>query len=298
METITDRVSSITSVNLNNISLPRSIKLELSEICNHNCKYCVVPKHQYRKIFMSSDIFMASIEEMNRLGIKELGLFHMGEGTLHPELLEMVDYARRRSKDFEMFITTNGTAMLQLKGLVDRNIKSIKFSLNGYDRDSHLEATGVDDFELVMNNLEALVAYRNYIGSKTQISASSIYYNSKKQNIFADKVSRVVDKFYYTQLYNHAGKVDGKPVQLTNDIKILPNLCSKPCFGLFNLGHIKVDGAINMCRFGVDEEFNIGYIENGFDKAWFSEKAQEIRKRHLEDRIETCKQCLNFLNKA
>lgn len=300
MSNLRERVESIIKVDEKSIKLPRSVKLEMSGICNHKCPFCVVPKQDTNSYpFMSSETFNMSVSEMYRLKIKELGLFHMGEGTLHPELLTMVEYAKKSFDNFfEMFITTNGTSLSQLKGLVAYNIKSIKFSLNGFDKESHKKQAGVNDYDLIMGNLEALIKYRNEINSTTQISASSIYYNKPEQDEFSKKVSELVDNFYYTQLYNHAGKVDNKPVRLTEDIRILPGLNSKPCYGLFNLGHIKVNGIVNMCRFGVDDEFNLGHISEGLDKLWFSEKAQEIRRKHLEDKIETCNECLNFINKA
>ena len=44
----------------------------------------------------------------------------------------------------------------------------------------------------------------------------------------------------------------------------------------------------------MDHEFDIGHIDDGFEKCWFGEKAQEIRRKHLGDQIETCNKCLGL----
>jgi len=293
---IKERIDTISHyVDIDNIKLPRSVKLELTAICNHKCIYCSLPKLQETLPikFMTIDLYKRAVDNLESLKIQELGLFHMGEGTLHPQFNDLVKYASNK-KCFEIFITTNGTKLDALKYCVEQNIKSIKFSLNGYNKKVHKEVTGIDDFESVISNLKELIAYRNFIRSKTEISASSIYYDNLEQEEFARKIADIADTFYMTQIYNHAGKVDNNFIELKNSPYLIMNMCNKPCYGLFTLGHIKVDGTINMCRFGMDHEFDIGHINEGFDKVWFGSKANEIRKKHLEDQIKTCNKCLGL----
>ncbi len=277
------------------VRLPRSVKLELAAVCNHNCVYCSVPKLQagLPVKFMDVDLFKKCVDELYDLKIRELGLFHMGEGTLHPKFKELVKYAADKNW-FDIFITTNGTQLEMLKYCVEQNIKSIKFSLNGYSRKVHKEATGKDDFSRIIKNLKDLVEYRNKIGADTEISASSIYYNVPEQDKFAEKISGIADTFYMTQIYNHAGKVDNSFIELKDSPYLILNMCDKPCYSFYTLGHIKVDGTINICRFGMDHEFDIGHINDGFMECWFGEKARDIRARAKKDQIETCNKCLGL----
>ena len=98
-----------------------------------------------------------------------------------------------------------------------------------------------------------------------------------------------------TQIYNHAGKVDNSFIELKDSPYLILNMCDKPCYSFYTLGHIKVDGTINICRFGMDHEFDIGHINDGFMECWFGEKARDIRARAKKDQIETCNKCLIFL---
>lgn len=292
---IISRISNVAyNININDIGMPTSMKLELSSICNHKCSYCIVPSLKIKEKYMSEKIFYKALEEAKKNHFKEIGLFHMGEGTLHPQFCKFVEQI---PNTFDIFITTNGTQLDKLKYLVERNIRSIKISLNGYNREIHKKNTGVDTFDLVINNLKEIIKYRNEISSTTQISASSIFYNCKEQNEFVDKIEKIVDSYYYTQIYNQANKVDNKFIKLTDDKHIMKNTMNLPCFGLYNLCHIKVNGDVNLCRFGVDNEFTIGNIMNSsLDDIWFSKKAQTLRDKSTKGCLETCNKCVGISN--
>lgn len=296
MSSIVERVSSISTVESTvDIALPRSIKIELAAICNHKCVYCSVPINFPKKKFIDWQTFTAATDQAAKYSIKELGLFHMGEGTLHPRFNDCVDYVVDNYPKIGVFLTTNGTKIDAIKYCISKNIKSIKFSLNGFDQQSHLQATGVDDFDFVINNLTAAVQYRNAIKSTTEISASSIFANQAQQDIFAQKVAKIADAYYQTEIYNHAGQVNVKFVNLDHRPTIIEGLCKKPCFGLYNLVHIKVDGSINLCRFGNDQRFVVGNIlRDDLKSVWTGDLANKIRQDHLNDKNLICNKCLQL----
>lgn len=295
MTTIVDRIKSMTEVDVNHIQLPKSVRLELSAVCNHKCNYCVVPTLKVPTKFMSKDVFCKCLEEIMRLNIQEIGISHMGEATLHPKFKELINLI---PTDIKTFITTNGTNLDALKYLVEKNINSIKFSLNGYSRETHKKIIGVDTFDTVINNLKELIQYRNEIKSSTQISASSICYEIDEQDKFVNDVKKIVDCFYYTQLFNHAGKVNNSPIKYKK-YNYLDNLCRLPCYGLYNMCHIKSNGDINICRWGVDSEFVIGNILNDkLDDVWFSDKANKLREESSNRCNNTCNKCVEIVNKS
>lgn len=297
-ETIVDRVSQIAhNIDTNEVKLPQSIKIELSSICNHKCSYCIVPKLHLNQYFMDFNVLKVVVEEAKRLNITEMGLFHMGEGTLHPLFTNYIDYIQTTYPQCKLFITTNGTKEEPLLYAIKKGVNSIKISLNGYNNESHREITGVDTFGIIIDNLKKMVEYRNKINSPTQISASSIFYNNEEQDTFANQLDSIVDKHYYTQIYNHASKVNNQFINLNDNPKIIHNLCSLPCFGLYNLCHVKINGDINLCRFGIDDEFVVGNIlSDTLDNIWFSKKANNIRHKSLNKMIETCNRCVGISN--
>lgn len=294
MDSIIKRVNNITNVDINKQTFPTSMKLEMSGICNHKCSYCVVPTLKDAPKFMPEGVFYRSLSQAEEIGIKEIGLFHMGEGTLHPKFCNLLENI---SSKFNVFLTTNGTQLNQLEYCIEYGIKSLKFSLNGYNREIHKQVTGVDTFDLIINNLKKIVKYRDELHSPTEISASSIYYNTPEQDKFVEEISKIVDNFYFTEIFNHASKVKNKYIELSNDPRIITSLCQIPCYGLYNLCHIKANGDINLCKWGVDDEFVIGNIlKDNIKDIWFSKKANKIREMSTNYQIETCNRCIGFKN--
>jgi radical SAM protein with 4Fe4S-binding SPASM domain len=292
---IIDRIkTAATDFDVENIKPPLSVKLELSSVCNHRCVYCVVPTIKQPYTFMSDDVFHKSINDIKDFGIGEIGIFHMGEGTLHPKIVQYTEYIIKEIPTIKIFLTTNGTNINVLKQLVEKNINSIKFSLNGYNKEVHKKVTGVDNFDLIIDNLKNLIKYRNEINSSTEISASSICYDNDEQIKFSNEISNIVDNFYYTEIFNHAGKVDNKHIDVEDD-KIITNLCVLPCYGMYTLCHIKPNGDVNLCKWGVDDEFVIGNIlNNSLKSIWFSDYANDLRKKSSNGNLKTCNKCVGY----
>ena len=121
---IIDRIKiASTSIDLSCSNLPTAVKLELSGVCNHKCYYCVVPTLKGLKKFMPIDVVNKTIEEIRRLNIKEIGLFHMGEGTLHPQFCEIIDIILNGCNS-KLFITTNGTRIDEFRANAEMALQS------------------------------------------------------------------------------------------------------------------------------------------------------------------------------
>jgi len=92
--------------------------IELSSKCDNSCVYCCAPvQHKYRKTgFMDWATFGAAIDWVNHYAKKgtqqELNLMGVGESTLHPELIEMVRYAKTHLPFKQVLhISTNGNTL-------------------------------------------------------------------------------------------------------------------------------------------------------------------------------------------
>lgn len=65
------------------LDLPKTIKLGLTTECNHACLFCINPKIRQKQV-MTEKVFNQILTEISRLKISNVGLYHMGESTLHP----------------------------------------------------------------------------------------------------------------------------------------------------------------------------------------------------------------------
>ncbi len=96
--------------------------IELSSICDNECPYCPAKdQSKYRQVgFMTWEVFKKACEWVlyfHKLGTqKELNLFGVGESTLHPNIIEMVSYARKNLPFKQsLHLNTNGNKMTYVK---------------------------------------------------------------------------------------------------------------------------------------------------------------------------------------
>ena len=93
------------------INLPiNRIHLELTNICNFSCEFCPDSKMKRPRGMMPIELARSVIDEIDRTRVARMLLFHvMGEPTLHPRLLEIVEYAQ--GKGLNTCLTTNGSRL-------------------------------------------------------------------------------------------------------------------------------------------------------------------------------------------
>ena len=88
---------------------PDAIKIEITGRCNYNCSFCA-QKNSLRKIGDIDRNFLYRILwEAKSIGVKEIGMFLLGESFLVKELAEYIKYAKEVVGIEYVFITTNGS---------------------------------------------------------------------------------------------------------------------------------------------------------------------------------------------
>lgn len=89
-------------------TFPLNVDIEVSSVCNLKCDHCF---RQYMDIgekgLMPSDMYRKIVDECAAHGLFTLKFSMRGEPTLHPELPEMVEYAKQRGIK-EVWINTHG----------------------------------------------------------------------------------------------------------------------------------------------------------------------------------------------
>ena len=270
--------------------LPKAVKLELTTRCNHNCSYCMNPKMK-RHADMPCEVFMCALEDIVKFNIPEVGMFHIGESTLHPRLVAWHKLVKNMSPSTKTFLTTNGTMLKPLLELMRDGLDSLKFSLNGWDRKSQKVLVGFDDFDLVQDNIKTVLQERKLNCWKTQVSGSALLSsNCSEQMKFKEDMEKLLDCFYMTEVFTQAGNIHPKAAGSSNVLKTH----EFPCYAPFNMLYIMPDGAMSICKYGRSEEFIIGNIlDMHINEAWNSEKAEEVRKLHLAHKLAKCEICMS-----
>lgn len=284
-----------------------TLRLELSNICNHKCLFCPNSKMKRKRCYMDEKLIYRLLEEGRNLGegrgIESVGLFMNGEPFISKNLSEYIKYAKEIGYKY-VFITTNGALANadRLKSVMDAGLDSIKFSINAGSRDTYKLIHGKDDYNKVMENLK--IAHQYKVKNKLDIKILSSFvvtkYTKDEIDIHYNNIKPYIDDiiFFYAESFGGQMQKEIKELQVDIDnIKVpkykIPN--KLPCIELFKTICVTAEGYLTLC---CSEAFNYLVIEDvnsmSLSEAWHSERMKNIRQKHCKNDIEgmLCYNCI------
>lgn len=286
------------------------LQLEVTNICNHNCIFCPNHDSTRKRQVMDKELAIRVIKECADMGVKKI-CYHMnGESLVCAYLPDIIKLSKDMGYEYT-FITTNGSLATDdlLKEMFDNGLDSIKFSINGGNRESYEKTHGKDDFDKAINALKFSYNYRKKTGKNYRIfvsyvitvdtvgQAEEFYINSKK---YAD------DILFYN-VCGYAGQAVDMAKQLYAEMpnKALPVFDithTAPCAVLNNSINVTCEGYLSIC---CSEANNLMIIEDlqqkSVEQAWLGERMTELRKKHIDGDIKDtpCYGCItNTQNKV
>lgn len=140
------------------------IYVEISPVghCNHRCSFCAVDYIGYKNRSIDLAALKDALFSMAKNGVKSIMLAGEGEPLLHPDIIEIINYAK--SVGLDIAITTNGVAMTDK--FIDNaafNVSWIKVSLNAGSKEDYVKIHKAKekDWDKVWDNLKRLRS-KNY----------------------------------------------------------------------------------------------------------------------------------------
>jgi pyruvate-formate lyase-activating enzyme len=158
------------------------VNLELTNVCNFNCNFCPNSIMRRPRNFMDKDLAIKVLTEIAKDDIAEyVCLFIMGEPLLHPDLLEICEFAK--SKNLKLKINTNcviGNKQIWEK-LFELNIDVIQISITPTKEEFDSIRFGNIDFSNYVSNIKNIVNLR--MASKNSQSGLIVAVISNPLNI-------------------------------------------------------------------------------------------------------------------
>ncbi|MCB1154019.1 radical SAM protein [bacterium] len=153
---------------------PHWFVFEVENACNEDCIYCNIhakgrrPGAAFTGQRMDFDVFARQIDDLARMGTDGITVLANGEPTVHPNFLEMIQYAKGKGLRVNFF--TNGLLMKEklAKGVVDAGCDEMFCTISGATEQSFLAVhpkQKAEDFEQLMRNLKFLTDYKKQQGS-------------------------------------------------------------------------------------------------------------------------------------
>ena len=311
MATITDKIDRVTGIpdeyRREVCPPPISVKIELTGRCNFACDFCARSDMLREQKDMDPKLYRALVAEMAWAGVKELGVFYLGESFMVPWLPDAIRYAKDVGFEY-VFLTTNGSLATadKVEACMRAGLDSLKWSLNWADAEQFAKVTHTKPalFDKVLANVRAAYAVREMYGFECGLYASYIEYDDaqvSKMEALLEQVRPYVDEVYALPLYNQAGFVSEKeraagwsasPGNRGRAENLRDPL---PCWACFTEGHVTWDGKLSACCFDHADRFVMGDLtRQRFMDAWNSEAFRSLRRAHLarDVRGTACAECM------
>ena len=315
---IVDRIDAVTMVTPDYQRVdpppPKSVKISVTERCNHSCGYCALRLRKHAPVSMNKDDYRRIVKEAADFGVEEVAPFFMGEPTMLPWLGEAVEIAKEHVP--YVFLTTNGTYSGALSAYADcfiAGLDSLKFSLNYATAEQYSEVTGCrpELFHRLLKNIRAARELRDKLDAPTKLWASAIQYDGEQAERMAEVIAEVEPYLdgpvYLLPLYSFGSFATDRTKELGftptagNQGRIGALRDPLPCWTCFTAAHVGITATgrpyLSACCFDASGDWEMADLSTmSFADAWHSLKFRELRRAHLnKDVSETiCGRCLAY----
>ena len=280
--------------------LPTRLWIESTNLCNLNCPMCandsIKPE---KKGYMNLDLFKRIIDEISDYS-QDIYLHHRGEPLLHPDIFEMIKYAKHKGLQTKMH--TNATLLTEEKSLklLESGLDFVSFSFDGYTKETYEKIRVNASFEKTLSNIihflelkkkfgnikpYTILQFLDIPGVKADIEI--------KQTLLNKFHSLPVDEIRMIPVHNWGGNVE--LTQKNPEISDFNRLCTFPWYSLTILW----DGTVVPCPQDFMGEIELGNARtNTIRQIWNDKKMIQLRKKMVDGKyceLKVCNKCDRLL---
>jgi radical SAM protein with 4Fe4S-binding SPASM domain len=289
--------------------LPISISFEPTTSCNLRCPECPSGLRSFTRAtgMLEQPLFQRVIDQLAPT-LSYLTFYFQGEPYLHPQFLDMVQYAS--NKNIYTATSTNAhylkdeNARLTVESGLDRLI----ISIDGTTQDTYQSYRVGGSLDKVMEGARNIVAWKKNLKSKTpHVIFQFLVVKPNEHQIpevysLAEQigVDQVVLKT--AQIYDYENGSDLIPSQdqysryrkMKDGSYTIKNSLDNHCWKMWHSCVITWDGKVVPCCFDKDAHYVLGDLtKKSFSEVWNGEEYNQFRASLLRSRseIEICKNC-------
>jgi len=266
---------------------PSFILMEVTNACNLRCSMCLIYGEgvtRKREIgFIKKDIWQKAIDEMGSWsGQIMLDLHGAGEPLLHPELFDIISYAKTKG-NLSVGFLSNATLLSREKAaaVMETGVDWIGFSVDGAQKDVFESYRKGAILEEVEDNINYLLSLR--INNKPTVFLNMVCHAEADADLFVEHWKGKVDTLLLS-IKRINDRKKNKPISFV-----------KPCHLLSQQLIMGWDGTTVLCC----EDFFCDYITGKFPEMSLSEiwqgrkfnKARLLHEKGNQRRIDLCCYC-------
>jgi len=280
---------------------PDRMYLESTNVCNLRCVMCPTGLGLVTrpKGFMDYDLFTQIIDEMAP-HVQTTTLHIWGEPLLHPRIYDMMAYCSSHGLHSE--ISTNATLLTEesSRKILDSGLGAIYLCLDGATRETYERVRRRADFEQTRENILRFIEMKNRRGQGPRVSVQIIEIEPTVSEI--EQFKHIwsipgVDRVHVKAFDSWGNQVQQISELRANTKEIALPPKRFPCPNLWYHVHIYWDGTLVCCDRDYDALNPLGNVKDGVMKAWNGPKMVELRRKHLEGRLDdvpSCSKCVEW----
>lgn len=290
-------------------AMPMSIAIEPTTSCNLRCPECPSGLRSFTRPtgMLQSELFKKTIDELADT-LSYLTFYFQGEPYLHPQFLELVQYAASR----KIYTATSTNAHYLTDEMAKKTIESgldrLIISIDGTTQDSYEAYRIGGKLDKVIEGAKNIVRRKKELKSITPFvvfqflvvrpnehQIEAVYKLAKEIGIdhVALKTAQIYDYKNGSELIPTIDKYS-RYQKMGDGIYSIKNELLSHCWKMWQSCVITWDGRVVPCCFDKDAHYVMGDLtQQSFKEIWQSEKYNSFRASILRSRneIEMCKNC-------
>lgn len=286
---------------------PLGAMVELCNICNLKCQLCPVSGLKRKKGYMEEAVFKKIVDELDDRIITSFTPVMWGESLLHPQIIEFLNYARK--KKWDIIISTNGNINQTpefYEKFVKTGIDEIVCAVDGYNQETYSIYRRQGELKKVCDFLQGVKEAKERLRSSTpKIVVQIILFKYTEDHIedikalvkpYADSIITKKLRIFKTNPDQDIIEKDNllRPIEMENQFLSSKERGISNCTSMLDGIYIAYNGDVlaccgdseNVLKFGSVKEKTIREIQQS--KAFISRKQMNLRG----DFQGLCKECM------
>jgi len=252
------------------------------------------------KGYLDYALFTQIIDEMAP-HLQTTTLHIWGEPLLHPRIYDMIAYCR--DHDLHSEISTNATLLDEdsSRKILGAGLGAIYLCLDGATRQTYEQVRRRADYEQTRDNILRFVDMKRRSGKGPRVSLQIIDIKPTSSEIERFRSMWAlpgIDRVHVKAFDSWAGQVDQINELRSDGGPQNPAAIERfHCPNLWYHVHIYWDGTLVCCDRDFNASYPLGNVGNGVMTAWNGPRMVELRRKHLEGRLEdvpSCSGCMEW----
>lgn len=289
--------------------LPMAISFEPTTSCNLRCPECPSGLRSFTRPtgMLSADLYQKTIDELAET-LLYLTFYFQGEPYLHPQFLEMVQYATQR----QIFTATSTNAHYlteeNARKTIESGLKQLIISIDGTTQATYQHYRVGGKLEKVIEGTKTLIRLKKELKSATpHIVFQFLVVKPNEHQI--EEVKQLAKEIGVTEVRLKTAQIydfeNGSPLiptiekysryeSIGNGKYRIKNRLLNHCWKMWHSCVITWDGTVVPCCFDKDAEYPMGSLqETSFSTLWKTASYRNFRQSLVQSRsqIEMCKNC-------